>query len=135
MPRIKYKCCSGCKETLPQTNFYSHRGTCDGLKYLCKPCTKEQEKKRVMRLVQLRKERKIDVNDQKVCKHCDRLKPMSEFPRRNSNCDGRAGHCKDCKAKEYQKRKNKQSRYTQDNNPLVWLLSAAMEDSHVEVYI
>ena len=80
MPRIKYKCCSGCKETLPQTNFYSHRGTCDGLKYLCKPCNKEQEKKRVMRLVQLRKERKIDVNDQKVCKHCDRLKPMSEFP-------------------------------------------------------
>ena len=28
-----------------------------------------------------------------------------------------------------------QSRYTQDDNPLVWLLKAAAEESHVEVYI
>lgn len=137
MTRIKYKRCASCKETLAQTEFYKKRGNVDGLKYLCKTCIKEQEKKRVMRLVQFRKESKLYTDDEKVCTGCDRLKPMSEFHKRNQNLDGRAGLCKKCKSertREYRKKK-KQGQHTYYDNPLVRLLSAAMEDSHVEVYI
>ena len=133
MPRIKYKRCSGCKETLPQTEFNMERRNNDGLRGRCKTCVKEQHKTRVARYIQYRKDYKLNIT-RKICSTCDKVKPMSEFQRKKRTFDGREGRCKECK-KEYRKRKKNQSRYTQDDNPLVWLLKAAAEESHVEVYI
>ena len=133
MPKIRYKRCSECKETLAQTEFHKQTKSSDGLRSRCKPCTKEIRKKRVARYIQYRKDYKLNIS-KKVCTTCDEVKPMSEFQRKKRTFDGRAARCKECK-KEYRKRKKNQSRYTQDDNPLVWLLSAAMEDSHVEVHV
>ena len=132
MTKIKYKRCSVCKETLAQTEFSTERRSKDGLNSRCKTCVKEQHQTRVATYIQYRRDYKLNIS-RKICNTCDKVKPMSEFQRRASNFDGREHRCKECK-KEYRKRK-KQSRYTQDDNPLVWLLKAAAEESHVEVYI
>lgn len=131
--RINYKCCAGCKETLAQTEFNMERRSKDGLQSRCKNCIKKSRKERVARYIQYRKDYKLNIT-RKICSTCDKVKPMSEFQRKKRTFDGREGRCKECK-KEYRKRKKNQSLYTQEDNPLVWLLKAAAEESHVEVYI
>jgi len=133
MTKIKYKRCSVCKETLAQTEFSTERRCKDGLKTQCKTCLKKKEEERVARYIQYRKDYKLNIS-RKICTKCDKVKPMSEFQRKKRTFDGRMSSCKECK-KEYRKRKKNQSRYTQDDNPLVWLLKAAADESHVEVYI
>jgi uncharacterized protein YbaR (Trm112 family) len=85
--------CSTCKSVKPIEEFTKSKGKFRGRSHICKPCQRERYSGTKE---YLHKGRIYNNKNQKYCKKCDQVLPVSEF---NKNCTEASGlqiYCKEC---------------------------------------
>lgn len=106
---IPTKVCSICGQELPVSNFYVRKRSKDGYSPACMSCfsNKDKEEQRIQR--RKRKEELLaDVAEgYKLCSHCERALPRTEFNKCKDNKDGLETYCKECRYKKNQASKAK----------------------------
>lgn len=97
--RIEKKTCSRCQRTLPIDHFMKNRKSTDGYNGTCEDCERERRDALITRYQQ--EEKPLE----KLCTHCRRILPASEFSKARKAKDGLLYMCKDCAATYYNKMK------------------------------
>ncbi|KYK22188.1 hypothetical protein AYK24_08440 [Thermoplasmatales archaeon SG8-52-4] len=104
--------CSMCHQFKPRDQFYKDRERKDGLTHRCRDCHKLAAKKYHERWKLERSRGLIEVPEEKRCKRCHQVKPVSMFWVCNNRRDGLDHFCIDCKIETHNKmlKKWKQTR-------------------------
>lgn len=93
------KVCATCKEEKPKCEFGKNTATRDGLRYSCKTCTNDANKKR--RLAnKLKNARGVDMAGTKTCLGCHEEKEKTEFSACLGFRDGLHTRCKQCRSRD-----------------------------------
>jgi len=87
------KYCSKCEETKENVEFHKRSSSIDGLQAWCKICLRADNRR--MEAFRYKNGPTIK-RDAKTCQRCNNIKPVSQFPRKNSSADGFASYCKPC---------------------------------------
>jgi len=111
----KMKQCTRCKRWKDESEFSRQSRSKDGLRYWCKKCESEYERKRYRKVRKVVKEyyryeeshRIVDGVKQKRCRRCRRWKAESEFYKTRRHKDGLAVWCKECSNKATNKARKK----------------------------
>lgn len=103
-----FKLCKSCGATRALEDFYRNRNTKDGLSFYCKRCSKEKQR--------ASRDKNLAVNasrlgsgeePDKPCASCGEALPAESFYVNRARRDGRDSKCKECSAKERERRKLK----------------------------
>ncbi len=92
MEEVPTKVCKCCGKELPLTEYYKNSATKDGHDNKCKKCRNKQTAAWAKR-----KKSKNMKENLKVCKHCNKKLPLSDFYRNRTTKDGYECYCKECK--------------------------------------
>jgi hypothetical protein len=93
------KQCSRCGSNLPITQFGVRRASADGLQSYCRACVSAWARQHRPRKL---KDAPTGVRpDEKWCRRCDQVKPLSAFARNRTAPDGLQGQCRACAAAAY----------------------------------
>ena len=95
------KICSKCNIDKDLGEFYRDKNRKDGYKYICKQCSKEEDRLRQNRLNEERVQFTVDC---KTCQSCNIIKKVSEFGKNSLTKDGFRNVCISCQ-KEKQSKK------------------------------
>lgn len=106
---VPTKVCSICGQELPVDKFYVNKKKKDGYSPACKSCFSYREKEELQRQ---RRKKKIALQAEvgegyKICSHCERILPLSQFNKCKNNKDGLETYCKECRYKKNQASKAK----------------------------
>lgn len=95
------KYCGWCNKELPHSSFGPHKRSADGLNYQCKKCRADYENKRRRAQGLLEKAKSKIEGNQKLCMHCKKMKPLSQFSTSSRGLGGVHAYCKPCFADRY----------------------------------
>lgn len=87
------KICSKCNIDKDLGEFYRDKNRKDGYKYICKQCSKEEDR---LRQNKLNEERVHFTVDFKTCQSCNMIKKVSEFGKNSLTKDGFRNVCISC---------------------------------------
>ena len=96
------KRCSNCERTLPFHDFAVRRASSDGRQNYCRSCHSAWTRSRRPR--KLRDAPAVGP-DEKWCRRCELVKPLSDFAANKSARDGLQGSCRACGAAAYRERR------------------------------
>jgi hypothetical protein len=92
--------CRICKRVLPINKFSKNIEMKSGYYSHCKDCHKKMEKKIEKQWAKNREKEQfefsLDVDVEKKCKLCGKVRPLSKFWKRKASKDGYSHYCKDC---------------------------------------
>jgi hypothetical protein len=107
MQELKYlskeKECSKCHQFKPKDQFYKDRTRKDDLTHRCRVCHRLLTKEYRERWAIERNRGQIEIPEEKECKKCHQVKPISMFWMSNNRKDGLDYFCIDCKSKKRNK--------------------------------
>ncbi len=99
----KSNICSKCKVSKPTSEFSKHSRSKDGLRYRCKSCERDYQRKWREANREYNNANPECQPEIKVCSRCNVFKPCSEFPKDMKRKGGRRGVCNSC-VREYQQK-------------------------------
>lgn len=116
------KPCTRCQRTLPIDHFAQNRAARDGHQSYCRECSYAASREYLERnaeLVALRQAQKllepIGADKVKLCRGCNREKPLLEFYAHRGTKDRRATYCKECaRAYDVQRRAKDREKYVEN---------------------
>ena len=117
-----YKTCSKCNEELILSEFYKDSTRKDGLRPICKSCTKSSRKKKSTKL-----ETTSIPDGHKRCNCCSVIKPVNAFYKSGNRLRYICMECDNLKRTEKYESKNGKTKETQDIGKLALALSAVAE--------
>lgn len=99
------KICSKCNIDKDLGEFYRDKNRKDGYKYICKQCSKEDDR---LRQNKLNEERVHFTVDFKTCQSCNMIKKISDFAKNSLTKDGFRNVCISCQKVKQSKKKNEE---------------------------